>query len=87
MPNQKSIAKSDEFLKSEKPPYNNAVFVRAAEVQRGGDWTYLPDDAWIEEWAPTLNGDVLNGVVTVDQLFNNYTQKVNDKLKTYTLKK
>lgn len=87
VPNQKSIAKSDEFLKSDEPPYNNSVFVRAAEAQRGGDWTYLPDDAWIEEWAPTLNGDVLNGVLTVDQLFNDYTQKVNDKLKTYTLKK
>ena len=84
VPNQKSIARSDAFLVSDQPPYNNAVFVRAAEVQRGGDWTYLPDDAWIEEWAPTLNGDVLNGVVTVDQLFARYTATVNNKLKTYT---
>lgn len=42
VPNQKSIARSDAFLVSDQPPYNNAVFVRAAEVQRGGDWTYLP---------------------------------------------
>lgn len=87
VPNQKSIANSDEFLKSDLPPYNNAVFVRAAEVQRGGDWTYLPDDAWIEVWAPTLNGDVLNGVTTVDQLFSMYGQDVNEKLKDYTRKK
>ena len=72
---------------SELPPYNNAVFVRAAQAQRGGDWTYLPDDAWIEVWAPTLNGDVLNGVLTVDQLFAYYQQSVNDKLKEYTMKK
>jgi multiple sugar transport system substrate-binding protein len=88
VPNQISIASNPEknFLSSTARPYNNEVFLDAAEVQRGGDWTYLADDVWIELWAPTLNGNVLNGVATVDSLFANYKGITNEKLKTYTLK-
>ncbi|MDR1093353.1 MAG: extracellular solute-binding protein [Clostridiales bacterium] len=85
VPNQKSLAGSDKFLIDTEPPYNNEVFVRAAQVQRGGDWTFMPDDAWIEEWAPTLNGDVLNGAKTLDDLYA-LVPAVNAKLKTYTKK-
>lgn len=84
VPNQKSLANSEVFLNSELPPFNNEVFLRAAQIQRGGDWTYLPDDAWIAIWAPTLNGDVRNGYKTIDQLFSLYSNDVKTKLKTYT---
>ena len=84
VPNQKSLAESDLFLKSEQRPFNNRVFFEAARWQRGGDWTYLPDDAWIEIWAPTLNGDVRNGLKTVDQLFSTHADDVKQKLKSYT---
>jgi len=88
VPNQISIASNPDknFLASTSRPYNNEVFLDAASVQRGGDWTLLADDVWIELWAPTLNGNVLNGLATVDNLFANYKGVTNDKLKTYTLK-
>ena len=88
VPNQISLAKDPNanFLNSELRPYNNEIFLDAAEVQKGGDWTYLADDVWIELWAPTLNTDVLNGSKTIDSLFSEYKKTVNDYLKTYTQK-
>lgn len=88
VPNQMSLARDPQgnFLSSDKRPYNNEVFLDAAQVQKGGDWTMLADDVWIELWAPTLNGNVLNGKNSVDDLFNNYKTITNNKLKTYTLK-
>lgn len=86
VPAQMSVAKdpSKKFLSSTLLPHNNEIFLNAASYQKGGDWTYLKDDAWINIWAPTLNGDVLNGVQTVDQLFNKYLSPVNVALKEYT---
>lgn len=88
VPGQMSLAydENKNFLNSDLRPYNNEVFLDAAQVQKGGDWTYLKDDAWINIWAPTLNGDVLNGVQTTKQLFSKYKDKVNDALKEYTKK-
>lgn len=86
VPSQMSLSydKEKNFLASNLRPYNNEVFLDAAQVQKGGDWTYLKDDAWINIWAPTLNGDVLNGVQTTSQLFSKYKTKVNEALKKYT---
>ena len=88
VPTQISLANdpTKNFLGSKKRPYNNQVFLDAATYQKGGDWTYLADDMWIEMWAPTLNGDVLNGDKTVQQLFNQYIEPVNEYLKGYTKK-
>lgn len=88
VPSQISLANDPEgnFLSSTERPYNNEIFLDAAEIQKGGDWTYLKDDAWINIWAPTLNGDVLNGVQTVEQLFARYGDTVNEALKEYTKK-
>lgn len=88
VPNQISVATDPDgaFLSSTQRPYNNEVFLRAAEIERGGDWTYVSDDAWIEIWAPTLNGPVLNGTTSVDALFNTYKGDVNEKLREYTLR-
>lgn len=89
VPNQISVAKDPKgsFLSSTERPYNNSVFLKAAEFERGGEWTYVADDAWIEIWAPTLNGDVLNGKTTIEKMFSDYKSTVNDTLKNYTLKK
>jgi multiple sugar transport system substrate-binding protein len=88
VPNQISLASNvtKNFLASTERPYNNEIFLRAAGTQKGGDWTYLADDAWIEIWAPTLNSDVLNGTKTVVQLFSTYLITVNEALKKYTKK-
>ena len=84
VPNQRDLAYSDVFLQPTLKPQNARAFLDAAEYQRGGDWSYLPDSAWISVWAPTLNGAVLNGQMTVTAFFNQYTEATNTLLRTYT---
>lgn len=84
IPNQKSIANTDDFLQPDQSPKNSIIFLRAAEVQRPGDWTYLPDTMWIDKWAPTLNGDVRNGKMNLTEFFAAVTAKTNSALAEYT---
>ena len=87
IPSQKDIAMSETFLQSDKNPKNAIVFVRAAEHQTPGDWWYLRDKLWIDDWAGKLNGDVRNGKITLSQ-FEQSTEYLRtwDKLKAYTRK-
>ena len=41
------------------------------------------DGAWIDEWANTLNQEVRNGDMTVDQFFAAKTDSTNAILKKY----
>ncbi len=87
IPSQKAIANSEVFLQTNKNPRNSIVFVRAAEHQTPGDWWYLKDKAWIDDWAGVLNGDVRNGIKTLAQ-FEQDQKYLNtwELLKEYTLK-
>ena len=68
-------------------PRNSKVFLRAAEVQTPGDWWYLQDKLWINDWAGVLNGDVRNGKKTLTEFENSSEFKgTNAKLRTYTKK-
>ena len=68
IPSQKDLANSEVFLQTDKNPRNSIVFVRAASFETPGDWWYLRDKAWIDDWAGVLNGDVRNGKKTLSQL-------------------
>ena len=87
IPSQKDIAKSEVFLQSSQSPKNSIIFVRAAEIQTPGDWWYLRDKAWIDDWAGVLNGDVRNGKKTLSD-FEKDSKYLGtwDKLKAYTEK-
>lgn len=67
IPSQKDIANSEVFLQTDSNPRNAIVFLRAAEYETPGDWWYLKDKAWIDDWASVLNGDVRNGNKTLAQ--------------------
>ena len=69
-------------------PKNAVVFIEAAEVQTPGDWWYLKDKKWIDDWAGLLNGDVRNGKKSLSEFFasNEFTGTFN-KLKDYTKRK
>ena len=67
IPSQKDLANSEVFLQSDSNPKNSIVFVRAAEYETPGDWWYLRDKKWIDDWAGVLNGDVRNGKKTLSQ--------------------
>ncbi len=85
IPLQKDLANSEVFLQSDKDPKNSIVFVRAAEIQQAGDWWYLSDKKWIDDWAGVLNGDVRNGDKTMTEFFNSYEyQSTFEKLLSYT---
>ncbi len=86
VPSQISVTNdpNGNFLKSTERPYNKDCFLDAVSYQKAGDWSYLKDDAWINIWAPYLNGDVINGKATQQELFAKYKTATNNKLKEYT---
>ena len=82
IPSQKELANSEVFLQSNQNPKNSIVFVRAAEYETPGDWWYLEDKKWIDDWAGVLNGDVRNGNKTLSEF-----EKDSKYLKTWELLK
>ena len=87
IPLQKELADSEVFLQSDKMPRNSKIFLRAAEIQGAGDWWYLADNAWIDDWAGVLNGDVRNGKKSMTEFFESKTfADTYDKLLEYTKK-
>lgn len=83
IPNQKSVSQTEVFLQSDKMPHNAIVFVRAAEYQRAGDWNYLSDKLWIDQWADYLNDEVRNGKNNLTDFFNEVTDRTNKVLEKY----
>ena len=69
IPLQRELANSEIFLQSDKMPRNSKIFINAAEIQGAGDWWYLTDNAWIDDWAGVLNGDVRNGKKSMTDFF------------------
>lgn len=71
IPLQKHLALDDEiFLQSSQNPRNSKIFIDAAEYEKAGDWWYLKDNEWIDDWAGVLNGDVRNGKKTLSDFYN-----------------
>ena len=73
IPLQKDLAEDEEvFLQTDQNPRNSEIFIDAAEHQKAGDWWYLKDNEWIDDWAGVLNGDVRNGRKTMSEFFASY---------------
>ena len=71
IPLQKHLAYDDEiFLQSNQNPRNAIIFIEAAENEKAGDWWYLRDNEWINDWANLLNGSVRNGQKTLTEFYN-----------------
>ena len=90
IPNQKSLAYSDEYLnlKDGFAPANRIVSVEMAEVAAVGDWAYVEDGEWIADWSNVLNTKVRNGVMTLEQFFADPdVVGTNEILKKYKAKK
>ena len=88
IPLQKELANSEVFLQSDKMPRNSKIFIKAAEIQGAGDWWYLADNAWIDDWAGVLNGDVRNGKKSMTEFFESKQfADTYDKLLKYTEKR
>lgn len=88
IPLQKDLANSEVFLQSEQMPKNSEIFIDAAEIQGAGDWWYLTDNSWIDDWAGVLNGDVRNGKKSMTEFFESKQfSDTYDKLLEYTKKR
>ena len=85
IPAQKELGLTETFLQTDRNPRNSIAFYRAAAVQTPGDWWYLPDKLWINDWAGVLNSEVRNGKTDLVG-FENSPKYLNTwaKLKDYT---
>ncbi len=86
MPNNRVLAAQDYVkynLESGKAPKNIQVFTEYGDVQRPGDWWYMPDNAWIDEWATPLNTQYRENNKTLDEFFAAYTNATNAILAGY----
>lgn len=88
IPLQKSVANSDVYLKPNQKPANIKVFIDACYYETPGDWWYLRDKKWIDDWAGLLNGDVRNAKKTLSDFYaSNEFTKTQGILNEYTKKK
>ncbi len=84
IPNQIALANSEVFLQPDQDPKNSIVFVEAAAYETPGDWWYLKDSDWIDDWANDLYYEVREGTMTVDRLFINNDMATQEMLYEYT---
>jgi multiple sugar transport system substrate-binding protein len=86
IPLQKSVANSDVFLQPGDKPANSSIFIDACYFQTPGDWWYLKDKKWIDDWAHFLNGTVRNGKASLTQFYNDWVAPTDVLLLEYTKK-
>ncbi|AEI43853.1 ABC transporter substrate-binding protein [Paenibacillus mucilaginosus] len=54
IPNFKSMSNTDVFLQPGQKPEHASVFIKAAENQQAGPWTYLPNPKWSDTFNQKL---------------------------------
>ncbi len=59
------------------------TIVESSEASRPGDWWYMPDRWWIDNWANPLNDEVRYGKLSFEQYIYGYTEISNNALKLY----
>ena len=75
---------SDEETYLANTSYPNAeVLGEINAYSQPGDWWYMPNRSWIDNWASPLNSQVRNGSMTIEDFFNSYTGITNDALAVY----
>lgn len=86
MCNQRDLAQT-EYVNAQvatgQCPKNIKIFTEYGDIQRPADWWYMPDNAWIDEWANMLNTSVRNGTKTIDDMLNEKTAPTNAILERY----
>lgn len=70
VPNQSSVAFSDEYLNPADRKFNNAwAAAYAGENSDIGDWAYFNEGSWVTRWANVLNNNVRFGKMTLSTFF------------------
>lgn len=81
-PNQKSLINKIQFQEG-KSAANAEIFSELLEFESKGDWMYMPDHLWVEEWCTDLNADVRNGKMTFDAWYSPAIIRTNSYLLRY----
>lgn len=67
--------------------YGNGIFVAdSMQEARAGDWWYMPDRSWIDNWAIPLNNRVRYGDLALNEFLYQYITKSNQSLENYKVK-
>lgn len=88
--NEKDLAQAhvDKEVAAGKKPANMQVFVDGAYYQTPGDWWFLSDGDWIDDWAQAVNQKVRNGKMTFPAfLTSSQYRNTFTTLQKYTKKK
>ncbi len=56
---------------------NPTAVVHAMEYGQPGDWWYLPERTWIDQWSTPMNNEVRNGKMSFDEFIYGYTTQTN----------
>jgi multiple sugar transport system substrate-binding protein len=80
IPNFKSMATSEKFLQPDQKPANAQVFIMAAENQRPGPWTFVPNNKWFDVLNQNL-GKLWSGEKTAEELMKEIEPEVEKALK------
>ena len=80
LPNQASLI---DQVNMENAPANAQLFSEVLSYQTPGDWWYMPDYKWIDEWAKPLNTDVRNGKMSYYDWKNAEISETNAILLNY----
>ena len=90
VPNQMSIAYSDEYMNMTESyiANNKNAILSATACSSVGDWSYLEKGDWVTIWSKMLNGEVRNGEKTLEEFFaDKCIADTNEALKDYRAKK
>lgn len=79
-----SSRKSDKDVYLENSTYHNSKAVlESSEAASAGDWWYMPDTSWIDNWANKLNGKVRFGLMDYESFLYSCIEETNQRLAEY----
>lgn len=81
VPTNREYALGDEYANMSGKLVENYSAIGMMGVSCAiGDWSYLSDKEWINDWSVDLNGPVRNGLQTLSEFFSHWTPRVNGEV-------
>lgn len=79
-----STRKEDRAVMLEHSKYGNSEIIADSMAQaKAGDWWYMPDRSWIDNWATPLNSSVRYGSLPLQDFLYKYIKATNQALENY----
>ncbi len=82
-PLSERYVKNISFDANQNAPQNFMAFGDAIKHQGAGDWWYMPDHLWVEEWCVVLNDKVRNGEMSFAAWYQDAIKATNTSLVEY----